>query len=119
MKVDKLGLMLLSLNFLIAVSRAQESTIAKGYVAKVWGAATGQELVTQGSHTDWVTNVAFSPDGTRLASTWPDCSIASIFIASSTNSKYAVRLEEEKALDFSSSRLAQRAGASVLPLQYA
>ena len=35
--------------------------------AKVWDAATGRELLTLPGHTDAVFGVAFSPDGTRLA----------------------------------------------------
>jgi WD40 repeat protein len=35
--------------------------------AKVWNAATGQELLTLVGHTSAVYGVAFSPDGSRLA----------------------------------------------------
>ena len=35
---------------------------------KVWDAKTGQELVTLNGHMGGVWGVAFSPDGTRLAS---------------------------------------------------
>jgi WD40 repeat protein len=35
--------------------------------AKVWDAATGNELLTLGGHTDAVESVAWSPDGKRLA----------------------------------------------------
>jgi tetratricopeptide (TPR) repeat protein len=35
---------------------------------KVWDARTGAELLTLRGHTDWVIAVAYSPDGTRLAS---------------------------------------------------
>jgi WD40 repeat protein len=35
---------------------------------RVWDAATGQELLTLQGHTNNVVSVAFSPDGTRLAS---------------------------------------------------
>jgi WD40 repeat protein len=35
----------------------------------VWDAASGQELLTLFGHTDTVSGVAFSPDGTRLATT--------------------------------------------------
>jgi WD40 repeat protein len=34
--------------------------------AKVWDAATGQELLTLKGHTGGVRSVAFSPDGTRI-----------------------------------------------------
>jgi WD40 repeat protein len=33
---------------------------------KLWDAMTGQELTTLYGHSDGVTDVAFSPDGTRL-----------------------------------------------------
>jgi WD40 repeat protein len=36
---------------------------------QVWDARTGQELLTLKGHTGWVTGVAFSPDGARLAGT--------------------------------------------------
>ena len=35
---------------------------------KVWDAASGQETLTLKGHTDWVSSVAFSPDGKRLVS---------------------------------------------------
>jgi len=35
--------------------------------AKLWNAATGQELATLKGHADWVSSVTFSPDGKRLA----------------------------------------------------
>jgi WD40 repeat protein len=34
--------------------------------AKVWDAATGQELLSLTGHTDFVRSVAFSPDGHRI-----------------------------------------------------
>ena len=36
--------------------------------AKVWDAATGEQLLTFASHTDIVWDVAYSPDGGRIAS---------------------------------------------------
>ena len=35
--------------------------------ARVWDAATGEELFTLTGHTDWVVGVAFNHDGTRIA----------------------------------------------------
>ena len=35
---------------------------------KLWDAATGQKTVTLKGHTGLVRSVAFSPDGTRIAS---------------------------------------------------
>jgi transcriptional regulator with XRE-family HTH domain/energy-coupling factor transporter ATP-binding protein EcfA2 len=40
--------------------------------AKVWDVATAKELLTLRGHTDWVSGVAFSPDGTRLATASDD-----------------------------------------------
>lgn len=40
-----------------------------GSAAKLWDARTGRELMTLPGHTNWVTDVAFSPDGTSLATT--------------------------------------------------
>jgi WD40 repeat protein/transcriptional regulator with XRE-family HTH domain len=39
-----------------------------GNVIKIWDAATGREALTLNGHTDWVMGLAFSPDGTQLAS---------------------------------------------------
>jgi WD40 repeat protein len=35
--------------------------------AKIWDAATGEELLTLRGHTSWVWNATFSPDGRRVA----------------------------------------------------
>ena len=40
--------------------------------ARVWEAATGQELLTLEGHKDWVWSVAWSPDGKRLAAAGED-----------------------------------------------
>ncbi|HEU5090691.1 MAG TPA: PQQ-binding-like beta-propeller repeat protein, partial [Roseiflexaceae bacterium] len=42
---------------------------------RIWDVATGQERLTLSGHTDWVGNIAFSPDGTSLASTSRDGSV--------------------------------------------
>ncbi|THU82209.1 hypothetical protein K435DRAFT_627280, partial [Dendrothele bispora CBS 962.96] len=34
----------------------------------IWNTATGQEEAKLEGHTDWVMSVAFSPDGSQLAS---------------------------------------------------
>jgi WD40 repeat protein len=39
---------------------------------KLWGAASGRELLTLKGHTHPVTSIGFSPDGQRLASTGND-----------------------------------------------
>jgi WD40 repeat protein len=54
----------------------------------VWEAETGQELVTLTGHTGVVSGVAFSPDGTRLATASRD----------GTMRVYALRLEDLIAL---------------------
>jgi WD40 repeat protein len=54
----------------------------------VWEAETGQELITLTGHTGGVTGVAFSPDGTRLATASFD----------GTMRVYALRLEDLIAL---------------------
>ena len=42
------------------------------YAVKIWDTASWQELVTLTGHTDGVNDVAFSPDGSRLASVSSD-----------------------------------------------
>ena len=42
------------------------ATASDDRTAKVWDAATGEELSTLTGHDDFVASVAFSPDGTRL-----------------------------------------------------
>jgi WD40 repeat protein len=42
---------------------------------KLWDVSTGRDLGTLNGHTDFVWSVAFSPDGTLLASTGYDGSI--------------------------------------------
>ena len=36
------------------------------HTAKLWDAATGEELLTFKGHKDWIFSVAFSPDGQRI-----------------------------------------------------
>jgi WD40 repeat protein/DNA-binding SARP family transcriptional activator len=48
------------------------ATASREGTAKVWDAATGEELLTLPRHTSIVLAVAFSPDGTRLATASPD-----------------------------------------------
>ena len=40
----------------------------RGQTLKLWDAATGALLRTFEGHAEWVTSVAFSPDGTRVLS---------------------------------------------------
>jgi WD40 repeat protein len=42
---------------------------ASGNAVKLWDTNTGQELLTMVGHTDWLSGLAFSPDGNRLATT--------------------------------------------------
>ena len=37
-------------------------------VVRVWDASTGAAISSLASHEDWVTELAFSPDGKRIAS---------------------------------------------------
>jgi WD40 repeat protein len=39
--------------------------------ARVWDAETGRDLLSLSGHANWVENVAFSPDGKRLATASP------------------------------------------------
>ena len=48
------------------------ATASSDKTVKLWDAATGQELLTLKGHTDKVTGVAFSPDGTKLATCGAD-----------------------------------------------
>jgi WD40 repeat protein len=48
------------------------ATASEDKTAKVWDAATGEELITLSGHANAVWDVAFSPDGTRLATASPD-----------------------------------------------
>lgn len=47
-------------------------TIATGAPLALWDAHSGSKLLDLVGHTDWVMGLAFSPDGTRLASTSTD-----------------------------------------------
>jgi WD40 repeat protein len=42
------------------------ATASHDGTAKIWGAATGQELAVLRCHDDYVWRVAFGPHGTRL-----------------------------------------------------
>ena len=44
--------------------------------AKIWSAETGGELLELNEHTDKIRSVAFSPDGTEMATTSDDCTVA-------------------------------------------
>ena len=46
--------------------RIVSAAATKTSTAKVWDAATGQELLSLKGHTGPVTSVAFSPDGQRI-----------------------------------------------------
>ncbi|MFV0526354.1 MAG: hypothetical protein ACK5RL_17855 [Acidimicrobiales bacterium] len=50
------------------------SVPANGSV-RVWDPATGQTTITLAGHTGWVLGVAWSPDGTRIASASDDRSV--------------------------------------------
>ena len=41
---------------------------ARGNTVKLWGVATGENIATFSGHKDWISTVAFSPDGTTLVS---------------------------------------------------
>jgi dipeptidyl aminopeptidase/acylaminoacyl peptidase len=49
-----------------AVGDAKKGTY--GHDVCVWDSATGRNLMTYRDHTDWITSVAYSPDGTQVAS---------------------------------------------------
>ena len=42
-------------------------TGSQDQTAKVWDAATGNELLTFKDHKEWILSAAFSPDGQRIA----------------------------------------------------
>ncbi len=48
------------------------ATVGEGNTAKIWDAATGQELLTLSGHTDPILDLAFSPDGLRLVTASDD-----------------------------------------------
>jgi WD40 repeat protein len=47
---------------------ATESSLVPDKSVRVWDAKTGEQLRELQGHTDWVTSVAFSPDGNRIVS---------------------------------------------------
>jgi len=42
-------------------------TSSQDQTAKIWDAATGEELLTLKGHKEWVISAVFSPDGLRIA----------------------------------------------------
>jgi WD40 repeat protein len=52
------------------------ATASDDQTVKVWGAATGQDLLTLKGHTSRVSGVAYSPDGHCLASASWDQTVA-------------------------------------------
>ena len=51
---------------------AQSHDLASDHTAKLWDAKSGKELLTLRGHSGYVSGVAFSPDGKRLAATSQD-----------------------------------------------
>ena len=56
---------------------------------KIWDSATGKELFALKGHAGWVTSVAFSPDGQRLASANQDGSDPSMGDNERLSAKYS------------------------------
>ena len=48
--------------------RPAPGSASNDQTVKIWDSATGKELFALKGHAGWVTSVAFSPDGQRLAS---------------------------------------------------
>ena len=47
-------------------------TASDDQTARIWDAATGQELRTLSGHTDWVNSAAYSPDGQTIVTASDD-----------------------------------------------